>query len=370
MHVVIFCHSLRSDWNHGNAHFLRGIAVELQQRGHRVSVFEPHDAWSATHLVAEHGAAALDRYRRVYPSLRSIRYDPAQAPLERVLDGADLVLVHEWNAPELVARIGAHRLRRGRYRLFFHDTHHRAATDPAAMAAYDLRAYDGVLAFGAAVRDRYLAHGWAPRAFVWHEAADVRVFRPQVSARGLAADLVWIGNWGDDERRAELHRFLLEPARRLGLRTHVYGVRYPPDATAALAAAGIGYRGWLPNFAAPQVFAAARATVHVIRQPYAQALPGIPTIRVFEALACGIPLVCAPWEDREGLFTPGKDFLMADDTEMMIRQLERVLGAPRLASHLAQHGRRTVLLRHTCTHRVDQLLAIARRLEPSTGAAA
>ena len=56
----------------------------------------------------------------------------------------------------------------------------------------------------------------------------------------------------------------------------------------------------------PEVFARFRVTVHVPRRPYVEALPGIPTIRVFEALACGIPLVCAPWDDAEGLFTPGR----------------------------------------------------------------
>ena len=49
--------------------------------------------------------------------------------------------------------------------------------------------------------------------------------------------------------------------------------------------------------------------MHVPRGPYAEALPGIPTIRVFEALACGIPLVSAPWDDCEGLFQPGRDYL-------------------------------------------------------------
>lgn len=361
MHVVIFCHSLRSDWNHGNAHFLRGIAVELQQRGHRVSIFEPRDAWSAAQLVAEHGAAALERYRIAYPTLRSTRYDPADVPLERVLDGADLVLVHEWNAPELVARIGAHRRRRGRYRLFFHDTHHRAATDPAAMAAYDLRAYDGVLAFGAAVRDRYLAHGWAARAFVWHEAADVRVFRPLVSARGMAADLVWIGNWGDEERTQELSEFVFRPARVLGLTGSVHGVRYPDAGLAAVRDAGLSFEGWLPNYEVPRVFARHRVTVHVPRRPYAERLPGIPTIRVFEALACGIALVSAPWDDSESLFR-ADDFWMVRDGSGMQRALRWLLSDAEARAELARRGRETVLARHTCGHRADQLLGIAEEL--------
>jgi spore maturation protein CgeB len=88
-------------------------------------------------------------------------------------------------------------------------------------------------------------------------------------------------------------------------------------------------------------------------------LPGIPTIRVFEALACGIPLVSAPWHDAEGLFSPGEDFLVARDGDEMRRHLEALLADPDRAAALAERGRRTVLARHTCAHRVDELLAIA-----------
>ena len=77
--------------------------------------------------------------------------------------------------------------------------------------------------------------------------------------------------------------------------------------------AGIEYAGWVPNFEVPQIFARYRVTVHVPRRPYATALPGVPTIRVFEALACGIPLGSAPWTDSEDLFTPGRGFLFARD---------------------------------------------------------
>jgi spore maturation protein CgeB len=89
-----------------------------------------------------------------------------------------------------------------------------------------------------------------------------------------------------------------------------------------------------------------------------EALPGIPTIRPFEALACGIPLISAPWDDTEGLFTPGEDFLVAKSGEEMKRRLRDVLHDPDLARHLSERGRRTILERHTCAHRVDELLAI------------
>ncbi len=364
MRVVLFVHSLLSDWNHGNAHFLRGVVTELLARGHDVRCWEPAGDWGLTNLLGERGRAAFTGLRETYPWMESRPYDPAELDLDHALDGADLVLVHEWNEPRLVRRLGEHRRRAGTYRLLFHDTHHRSVTRPEEMASYDLSGYDGVLAFGGVIRDLYLARGWAERAWAWHEAADVRVFHP---IPGLApeGDLVWIGNWGDEERTAELTEFLIEPVRTLGLDARMYGVRYPAEALAALGAAGIEYGGWLPNYEVPQTFARFAVTVHIPRRPYAEALPGIPTIRPFEALACGIPLVSAPWEDAEGLFTPGRDFLVARDGNEMKRHLTDLLHDREMARELAAHGRRTILARHTCAHRVDELLAIYDEIAPA-----
>jgi spore maturation protein CgeB len=359
MRIVFFVHSLLSDWNHGNAHFLRGVAAELISRGHDVAVFEPRDAWSLQNLLADR-PDALDGFHAAYPTLASTRYDLAALDLDRALDGADLVIVHEWNDHGLVRRIGEHRRMSG-YRLLFHDTHHRSVTAPESMAAYDLSHYDGVLAFGGVIRDLYLDRGWADRAWTWHEAADTRVFHP-IPGEPKEGDLVWIGNWGDDERTAELHEFLIEPVRDLELKARVHGVRYPEEGRRDLAEAGIDYAGWLPNHEAPRAFARFRVTVHVPRRPYVEALPGIPTIRPFEALACGIPLVSAPWNDAEGLFRPGRDFLVARDGEEMRRHLRDLLADPALAAEIARSGRETVLARHTCAHRVDELLAIGREL--------
>ena len=359
MKFVLFYHSLVSDWNHGNAHFLRGVVGELQQRGHAVEVHEPADGWSRSNLVREHGLEAVREFGRRFPNLRSEPYALERLDLDAATDGADVVLVHEWNAPELVARIGRHR-RQANYRLLFHDTHHRSLTAPEEMRRFDLRDSDGVLAFGEAVRERYLAERWHGRVFTWHEAADTRVFRAQ--AGPIEGDLVWVGNWGDDERARELREFLIEPVRTLRLSARIHGVRYPAQALGALARAGIDYRGWIANWRVPEVFGRFRATVHVPRAPYARALPGIPTIRVFEALACGIPLVCAPWTDSEALFTPGRDYLVARDGADMRRALRNVLADSALALDLARHGVRTIPARHSCAHRVSELLQIVRTL--------
>jgi len=360
---VLFCHSLLSDWNHGNAHFLRGVVTELLARGHGVRVYEPRDSWSLAHLrQEERGAEALRRFDEVYPTLRAASrfYDPDD-DIAALVEGADVVLVHEWSSPELVAELG--RLRRSSpWKLLFHDTHHRAASARHEMSAFELSDYDGVLAFGAVIRDIYRREKWARRAWTWHEAADTRVFRPLAAddqgASTCANDVIWIGNWGDGERTRELHEFLLDPVRELRLKARVHGVRYPPEALDALRESGIEFGGWLPNLEAPQVFARWKMTVHVPRGPYVQALPGIPTIRVFEALACGIPLVCAPWQDSERLFEPGHDFWMARDGAEMKRKLQVLAHDQSARAGLARRGLEAIRARHTCAHRVDELLRI------------
>src|SRR3954467_15624054 len=97
MRVVMFYHSLVSDWNHGNAHFLRGIASELVARGASVTVFEPEGNWSRSNLVAEYGQEPIAEFQRTYPQLQGREYNRQSLDLDRELDGADLVLVHEWN---------------------------------------------------------------------------------------------------------------------------------------------------------------------------------------------------------------------------------------------------------------------------------
>jgi spore maturation protein CgeB len=212
------------------------------------------------------------------------------------------------------------------------------------------------------IREIYLSMGWGKRAWTWHEAADTALFRP-LPGRPRDGDLVWIGNWGDGERSVELGEFLLLPIRQLHLKARIHGVRYPAEAKAAVALAGAEYAGYLPNHEAPEAFARFAVTVHVPRRPYVELLRGIPTIRPFEAMACGIPLVCSPWDDAEGLFRPGSDYLIAHDGAEMTKHLRDILNDLDLSAALARSGYETIQARHTCRHRVDELLAICHDLK-------
>jgi spore maturation protein CgeB len=367
MKCVLFYHAFSSCWNNGNAHFLRGVARELSALGHDVVVYEPADGWSRLNAIKDGGNASLREVAGLFSGVDVRSYD-CTLDLDEALDGADLVLVHEWNEPDLVKAIGRHRIANGRFVLLFHDTHHRAVTAPQELGRFDLAGYDGVLAFGEVLRQIYLTLGWTSRAFTWHEAADTALYHPLPDVTPQH-DLVWIGNWGDNERSAELREFLITPVAALQLDATIYGVRYPADALAAMRQAGIRYGGWLPAHRAPQTFAKSRVTVHVPRAPYARSLPGIPTIRMFEAMACGIPIVSAPWNDIEALFPQGT-YLQATGGDDMRKWLRALLSDADFAHALAAKARSAVLASHTCRHRAQELLQIAGRLNRSTPQAA
>jgi spore maturation protein CgeB len=359
MKFVFYTHSLISDWNHGNAHFLRGVIRDLQRRGHETLALEPEDAWSRANLVRDQGPAAIARFHHTFPQHRSQIYGN-DFDHEAALGDADVVIVHEWTGVDLVARLGRLRRNGSAFTLLFHDTHHRAVSAEGDIATLALDDFDGVLAFGETLRERYLSAGWGKSVFTWHEAADDALFRPMPEIE-RTDDLIWIGNWGDDERSAEIAEFLVRPAKSLGLKTTVRGVRYPDHALDALRNAGIAYGGWIANADVPAAFAHHKVTMHIPRRPYVEHLPGIPTIRVFEALACGIPLISAPWDDAEHLFTPGTDYLLVHDGEEMKKSLRDVLSDPARAASLAASGLKTIKARHTCRHRVDELFAVLAR---------
>jgi spore maturation protein CgeB len=378
LRLAYFAHSLRSDWNNGNAHFLRGLMRALGAMGHEVVVFEPHRGWSAENLMSEPcGEDSLWQFAEVYPELKISEYGPStitdETSWRNALAGFDIVVVHEWNPPELAHALLEMRLKVG-YRMLFHDTHHRASSSPEQIQMFGVDQFDGIVAFGEVLRNIYRERFGMMRVWTLHEAADTTVFRPfkkpaelqfgapleelSKESQEQRQDVVWIGNWGDNERSEEIREFLLRPASVMrDRRFTIYGVRYPEEAQKELCTAKVRYGGYLANLNAPSVYAESRLTVHVPRRQYAREMVGIPTIRVFEALACGIPLVSAPWNDVEGLFRKG-DMVFATNCEEMRSAMVRLLEQPQEAEAQATRGLETVLARHTCAHRAEELTAI------------
>jgi spore maturation protein CgeB len=363
LNIALFAHSLVSDWNHGNAHFLRGLMRELARMGHRVRCYEELGCWSLANLVKHEGSgalAAIDGFRAAYPELDVRFYQSSHEGfrlfLQQELKDADLVLLHEWNEPFVVNCVLELKKRRS-FIVLLYDSHHRAYTQAGEILKFHLHLLDGVLAFGEAVRRIYAEGFGVVRTWTFHEAADVTQFRPLERPKEI--DLLWVGNWGDDERARELEEFLMGPAASAPKRRVVaHGVRYPAAGLKKLQEAGIEFRGYLPNLASPEIYAASAVALHVPRRQYTNGLSGIPTIRVFETLACGVPLLCSPWSDEEHLFSPGQDYLVVNDSKEMKAALERLLQDEEARRRLAEHGLETVRERHTCAHRAQQLISI------------
>ena len=366
LQIRFFAHSWVSDWNHGNAHFLRGLVRELVRQGHTVRCYEELGGWSLSNLVKQEGdmaVGAIDEFRRTYPEV-DVRFyqrdSTLQTFLREELTGADIVLIHEWNEPELVNAVLALKQKLG-FRALLHDTHHRAYTSAHEILRFNLHLFDGVLAFGDAIRKIYSEGFGIPNSWTFHEAADTTVFAPIRSEK--TADVVWIGNWGDEERTRELMRFLVEPALALpDCKFVVHGVRYPDAGRKTLEQAGIEFRGYIPNLTTPLVYAQSALALHIPRRQYANGLSGIPTIRVFEVLACGATLVCAPWSDAEDLFRSGIDYALVADQDEMIGEIEHLLKDEAARKQIAQSGLETIRKRHTCAHRATQLTEICEEL--------
>jgi len=364
--IRYFAHSWVSDWNHGNAHFLRGLARALQNAGQKVRCYEELGSWSLSNLIKhenEQAIGAIDDFRKNFPDLNVQFYNTdvrLKEWLLRELRGADIVVLHEWNHPIVVNQILDLKRKLG-FRVLLHDTHHRAYTSPREILQFNLHLFDGVLAFGETIRRIYMNGFGIERVWTFREAADVQSFRPMSLEKNI--DAIWVGNWGDDERTGELEEFLMQPAEQLtDLKFVVYGVRYPDEARTRLTRANIDYRGYLPNLKSAEAYNRSRIALHIPRRQYANGLAGIPTIRMFEVMACRAFLLCSPWQDDEGLFRREQDYISTTSGTAMRETLREMSRDEAARSQIAENGFNTILQRHTCAHRAAELIAICQEL--------
>jgi spore maturation protein CgeB len=355
---AFFYQSVISDWNHGNAHFLRGLMRALQARRHSAICYEQRDNWSLVNLL-EASPSAISDFESQFPDLSYERYvfdSGLEDWLRARLADADIALVHEWNDPSVI-RLVARLCRELGVRSLFHDTHYRVVLDADHRAQLGLESFDTILAYSPSLAERFRSLGYSS-VHVLHEAADTTVFKPLDVPK--STDVVFVGNYGDGDRSDELEDFVFGPRRSLGhLQYRVYGVRYPDHVLARLSnGLDITYGGWLANTQVPQVYSSSRVVLHVPRRQYVELLPGTPTIRVFEALASGACLISLPWPDTDRLFEAGQDYAVARTPAEMQDLIAWLCSDADARDRFGAHGYHTILERHTCGHRADQLLDV------------
>ena len=335
MKIVYFTHSLASCWNHGNAHFLRGVLRELSARGHEVRALEP-EALEPRQSARRSRRGRAGACRAAYPELSSHTVRPCRR------SGSARRRCRPRHRPRM-ERAGAGRRAR------------RAA--PAGRSVSPCCSTTRITARSASPR-RCAPSTCPAMTACWRSA---RRWRRSIAA-GAGATACGPGtrrptpacSTRRQRRRAGGPRLDRQLGRRrahardrgLPVRPAARGRSAARHLRRPLSRRGAGDAGSATARAitagrptrARRRSSRALATVHVPRRYYATILPGIPTIRVFEALACGIPLVSAPWDDAEQLFRPGEDYLVAADGAEMTAHLRSVAGRSGPARRARRRG--------------------------------
>lgn len=358
MKLVIFGLSISSSWGNGHATLWRGLIRALIRHGHGVSFYERDVEYYALNRdcwTIEGGSLIL------YSDWPSVR---RQAEAE--VRNADAVIVTSYCPDALPAgqlALDAALPLRVFYDLDTPVTLDRLRTGaevpyigPRGLADYDLvLSYTG----GQALEDLVTELG-ARRTAPLYGSVDPDRHRPAAPADWARAGLSYLGTFAAD-RQATLERLFIEPARRLPARRFLLGgAGYPADFPWT---DNIYFVRHLPPGEHPTFFSSCRLTLNVTRAAMA-ACGWCPSGRLFEAAACGAPLVTDRWAGIEQFFAPGREILVADDAPDVIAAL--ALGDAELAA-LARAARERVLAEHTATHRA---LELERLLEAALSAAA
>jgi spore maturation protein CgeB len=195
----------------------------------------------------------------------------------------------------------------------------------------------------------------ARRAVPLYGSVDPETHRPAEPNPAYACDVSYLGTYAAD-RQPALERLFLEPARRLPwCKFLIGGAMYPSDFPWS---ENIYFVRHVPPPDHPAFYSSSRLTLNITRA--AMALMGYcPSGRLFEAAACGTPVLTDYWEGLEHFFEPGREILLARDSEEAVDAISRDQAS---LAHLARAARERVLAEHTAAHRAREL---TRLLEPA-----
>ena len=349
MKFVIFGLTISSSWGNGHATLWRGLVKALVRRGHRVVFYERDVPYYAEHRDLEE-----------IPGGELVLYSgwgDIAAKAARHADEADVAMVTSY-CPDGVAAshlvLGSKAQRRVFYDLDTPVTLSRldAGERPAYLPPEGLGGFDIVLSYtGGRALEELKSRLGAKAAAPLYGWVDPEVHRPTNPVQTYLGDLSYLGTYADD-RQALLEQLFVEPARRLPRRRFVIGGAQYPDSFPWTP--NIFFVRHLPPAEHPAFFCSSTLTLNVTREAMKR-MGWCPPGRLFEAAACGVPIISDHWEGLESFFEPGREILVARETD----DVTTALMLPR--DHLAQLGRRArerTLADHTAEHRVVQLRKI------------
>ena len=349
MQIVILGLSITSSWGNGHATTYRALVRQLAGSGHQVTFLERDVPWYAGNRDMPNPPGARTVLYSSVDALRSAHHEDVR--------DADLVVVGSY-VPEGIA-VGEWVTSTAGGVTAFYDidtpvTLAKLGNGGADYISRDLiPQYDVYLSFtGGPTLERLERDFGAPRARALYCSVDTDDYFPEPA--GQRWDLGYLGTYSDD-RQPSLTELMLEPARTLSDRRFVVaGAQYPdgiawPDNVTRIT--------HLPPREHRSFYNAQRYTLNITRADMIRA-GWSPSVRLFEAAACGTPIVSDYWDGLEEFFEPGRDIFIArsaDDTAAYLHELPE---EERVAVGLRARNR--ILARHTAAHRAGELVAYAR----------
>ncbi len=359
MKIVICGLTISSSWGNGHATIWRGLSRALIERGHRVVFFERDTPYYAGHRdLTELPGAEIVLYPDWTEVLPHARHH---------LSDADVGMVTSY-CPDGICASDAVLDSPVPLRVFYDlDTpvtlqYVREGQPQSYIGPRGLGDFDLVLSYtGGKAVDELRHQLGARRVAVLYGSVDPAAHRPTAAAPQYQADLSYLGTYAED-RQAALSALFIEPARRMPAQRFVIGgALYPPSFPWT---PNIHFVRHLPPSEHPAFFCSSRLTLNVTRQAMAE-MGYCPSGRLFEAAACGTPILSDWWEGLDDFFEPGREIVIAQKTEDVIHALEQ---SPQDLANISRLARERTLEEHTASHRaaeLERILADAYRPQSS-----
>lgn len=349
MKLVIFGLTISSSWGNGHATLWRGLCTELARRGHEVVFFERDVPYYAAHRDLHRLAGGELVFYGAWEDIAALA--------RRHLAEADVGIVTSYcpdaiEAGELVLGSSA------RLRVFYDlDTpvtlsSVRSGARVAYVGVEGFSGYDLVLSYtGGLALDELRTSLGARRVAPLYGSVDPEVHRPRPGDPAFAADLSYIGTYAAD-RQAALEDLLIATARRLPEKRFVIaGAQYPQEFPWA---DNIFFVQHLAPSQHAAFYSSSRLTLNVTRAAM-KAMGYCPSGRLFEAAACGTPLLTDAWEGLDAFLAPGEEILVADTTDDAATAVKLPQSA---LDEIGRRARERVLAQHTAAHRARELEAL------------
>jgi spore maturation protein CgeB len=349
MKIVIFGLSITSSWGNGHATTFRALCRALRARGHGIVFFEKDVEWYASNRDLANpdfcDTRIFDDWRRVVATAR------------RELRDCDVAVVGSY-FPAGIDAINEVFESRAAVKTFYDiDTpitiaHLRERGSADYLDAAQVPGFDVYFSFtgGPMLRDIESRFG-ARRALPLYCSFDPEQYRAFPVNKRFACDLSYMGTYAPD-RQPKIEELLCAPARRLREKKFlVAGPQYPGDVRWPANVRRIVHLNprWHARF-----YSSSRLTLNVTRRDMVAAGYS-PSVRLFEAAACGATIVSDNWPGLDTFFTPGQEILLPTGSDDVVHYLSAVPEAELRA--IGRRAQQRVLAEHTSARRAEEFEA-------------